>query len=109
MKMNNIHAVRFHEFGGPEVLKFEKLPVPVPTADEIIIRVHCTAVLPVDWAYRQGIMQEFKPIELPFITGSAVSGIIEDVGANVKGYQKGQAVFGSRKRCKRRVYYHYIG
>lgn len=89
-----MQAVRIHQYGGPEVLQLEQIPVPKPTSDEVLIRVHATGVLPVDWAYRQGLMKKYVPLQFPFISGSAVAGVIEEVGSNVTKFQKGQAVFG---------------
>ena len=89
-----MQTVRVHQFGGPEVLQLEQLPIPKPSSNEILIRVYAAGVLPVDWGYRQGLMQKYVSMQLPFITGSAVSGVIEEVGSNVTGFQKGQAVFG---------------
>ena len=94
MTTQMMQAVRVHQFGGPEVLQLEKLPIPKPSSNEVLIRVYATGVLPVDWGYRQGLMQKYVSMQLPFITGSAVSGVIEEVGSNVTGFQKGQAVFG---------------
>ena len=47
--IQNMKAVRIHEYGGPEVLKFEDAPRPQPAAGELLIRVHAAAVNPVDW------------------------------------------------------------
>ena len=52
-----MQAVRVHQFGGPEVLQLEQLPIPKPSSDEVLIRVYTVGVLPVDWGYRQGLMQ----------------------------------------------------
>lgn len=87
-----MQAVRVHQYGGPEVLTLERIPVLTPASDEILIRVHAVGVLPVDWAYRQGLMQKHVPLQFPFIPGSAVAGVVEE--SNVKGFEKGQAVFG---------------
>ncbi|PLR75256.1 NADP-dependent oxidoreductase [Bacillus sp. V3-13] len=94
MMKQMMQAVRVHQYGGPEELQLEQLPIPKPTSDEVLIRVHAAGVLPVDWAYRQGLMKKYVPVQLPFISGSAVAGVIEEVGSNVTGFQKGQAVFG---------------
>jgi NADPH:quinone reductase-like Zn-dependent oxidoreductase len=94
MTTKMMQTVRIHQYGGPEVLQLEQIPIPKPTPDEVLIRVHATGVLPIDWAYRQGLMKKFVSIQFPFISGSAVSGVIEEVGSNVKKFQKGQAVFG---------------
>ncbi|MFM1652869.1 NADP-dependent oxidoreductase [Brevibacillus sp. B_LB10_24] len=88
-----MQAIRVHQFGGPEVLQMEQLPIPKPSADEVLIRVHAMGVLPVDLAFRQGLMRKY-PVQPPFIPGSAFAGVIEEVGSGVTGFQKGQAVFG---------------
>jgi NADPH:quinone reductase-like Zn-dependent oxidoreductase len=89
-----MQAVRIHQYGGPDVLQLEQIPIPKPSADEVLVRVHSVGVLPVDWGFREGLMKEIYPISFPYVPGSAVSGIIEEVGEDVKGFQKGQAVFG---------------
>ncbi|MCM3000063.1 NADP-dependent oxidoreductase [Paenibacillus cellulositrophicus] len=94
MTSNLMQAVRIHQYGGPEELRLEQLPVPVPKPEEVLIRVHAVGVLPVDWAYRQGLMKEHVPLQLPFISGSAVAGVVADVGSRVSKFRKGQAVFG---------------
>jgi hypothetical protein len=47
-------AIRYHEYGGPEVLKYEDAPKPVPKADEVLVRVHAAGVNPVDWKVVSG-------------------------------------------------------
>jgi len=45
-----VKAVRFHRHGGPEVLRYEEAPDPVPTADEVLVRVKaCALFLLVMW------------------------------------------------------------
>ena len=47
-------AIRIHNYGGPEVLKYEEAPRPEPQADEVLIRVHAAGVNPIDWKVREG-------------------------------------------------------
>jgi NADPH:quinone reductase-like Zn-dependent oxidoreductase len=85
-------AVRVHQFGGPEQLQLEQIPCPEPMEGEVLVHVHAAGILPIEWKIRQGL---FKfPITFPYIPGSAFSGVIEEVGAGVTKFQKGQRVFG---------------
>ena len=54
-------AIRFHEYGGSDKLLVEKIQRPQPGAGEVLIKVHCAGVNPVDWKYRAGYLKEFMP------------------------------------------------
>lgn len=86
-------AVYFEEFGGPEKLKIGNLPIPTPGADEIKIKVHYTAVNPVDWKIRQGYLKDRIPHAFPLVPGWDVAGVVEEIGKNVTQFKKGDKVF----------------
>jgi len=90
-------AIRFHEYGGSEKLVLETIPRPVPSATEILIKVHFAGVNPIDWKIRAGLLKNFMPVQLPSVPGIDVSGTIEELGSEVKTLKKGQAVFGVAK------------
>jgi NADPH:quinone reductase-like Zn-dependent oxidoreductase len=48
-------AIRLHEFGGPDVLRYEDAPKPTPKAGEVLIRVHAVGINPPDWYLRDGM------------------------------------------------------
>jgi NADPH:quinone reductase-like Zn-dependent oxidoreductase len=89
-------AVRLHEFGGPEVLRHEDAPVPVPAPGEVLVRVHAVGLNPPDWYAREGmpdVPPELRPsFALPLIPGTDVSGVVE--AADVEGFGVGDEVFG---------------
>ena len=87
-------AIRVHQFGGPEVLKYEDAPRPVPAADEVLIKVYASGMNPVDWKMRAGLAESLFPIQLPFIPGWDVSGEIEEVGSDILIFKKGDEVYG---------------
>lgn len=89
-----INVIRFHEYGGPEALKLERIPCPEPKDEEVLIRIHAAGVLPADWKLRQGLFKEVRSIQFPYIPGTSFAGVVEDVGAGVTNFRKGQQVFG---------------
>src|SRR5260370_24234035 len=94
MSKRIIHAIRVHQYGGPEQLKLEQIPCREPQPGEVLVRVHATAVLPVEWKIRQGAFHAFQPAAFPCPPGSAFAGIVEAVGPGVTTFRSGQAVFG---------------
>lgn len=88
-------AIRIHEFGGPEVMKIEEIQLPVPAADEILVKVYASSINPVDWAVRKGGNDFLKPhLKLPMTLGWDAAGIVEETGSNVTGFKKGDEVYG---------------
>lgn len=82
-------AIRIHEFGGPEVLKYEDIPEPQPGPNEIQVRVIAAGVNPVDWKIRRGGMK----LPLPMTLGVDVAGIVSAVGSSGSGFHPGDSVF----------------
>ena len=76
-------AVRFHEYGDHDVLRYEDAEEPVPGPDEVRIRVAATAFNPVDAGIRGGYLQEPFPVTLPHVPGIDVAGTVDAVGAQV--------------------------
>src|SRR5262245_50191132 len=91
---HTMQAIRVHQYGGPEQLKLERAPLPEPQAGEVLIRIHATGVLPMEWKVRQGLFQAVFPTTFPYIPGSAIAGVVEQTGPGVTSFQPGQAVFG---------------
>jgi len=91
--MENMKAVRVHNYGGPEVLRFEDSPRPTPGSGELLIRVHAASVNPIDWKIRAGYLKDHIPLPLPFIPGWDVSGVVEAVGSGATTFKKGDEVY----------------
>src|SRR5690606_18780492 len=85
-------AIRFYEYGGPEVLRYEDVPQPVLARDAVLIEADATSVNPHDWKSRSGALQAVFPLEFPHIPGFDVSGIVRAVGEDVQGFQIGERV-----------------
>lgn len=94
MSDNTMKAIRYHDFGGPEVLVLEQVPCPQPQADQVLIRVLAAGVNPADWKMRAGMYKGFMQLPLPFTPGLEAAGLVETVGAGVTKFKQGQAVYG---------------
>ena len=83
-------AIVVHQFGGPEVLKYEDAPRPDPKEDEILVRTIAAGVNPVDAYIRSG---RFGRGNLPYIPGMEVAGLVEKAGAKITKFKPGDAVY----------------
>lgn len=86
-------AAIIEQYGGPEVIKIAEVPKPVPKEGEVLIKVFAASVNPVDWKIRKGNLKMMLSKKFPKILGIEVSGTIEEMGPNTKGYTIGQRVF----------------
>jgi NADPH:quinone reductase-like Zn-dependent oxidoreductase len=86
-------AVVVHQYGGPEVLKFEDYPDPVPGPGEVLVRVAATSVNPIDYKRRAGLTQDFYPMHFPGLIGVDMAGTVAKIGPGVEGFSVGDQVF----------------
>ena len=86
-------AVVVHKYGGPEVLKFEDYPDPVPGAGEVLVRVAAASVNPLDYKRRAGLTDDYYPIHFPGLIGVDMSGTVVKIGPEVEGFSAGDRVF----------------
>ncbi len=98
ISINTMRAIRFHEFGGPDVLRYEEVQRPELKPGEVLVRVHAIGINPPDWYVREGMKilpPEVRPtIPLPYIPGTDISGVVEAVAMDVNGFSVGDEVFG---------------
>lgn len=88
-------AVIINEFGGTDVLKIQEIEIPVPAADEILVKVYASGVNPVDGVVREGGNDVLRPhLKLPLTLGWDASGIVEEIGSDVTYFKKGDEVYG---------------
>ena len=90
-----MRAVRFSEYGGPEVLQVVEVDVPHAGPGQIRIAVRAAGVNPIDWKIRQGLMAGTAEPELPAGTGLDAAGVVDEVGEGVTDVAVGAEVFGS--------------
>jgi NADPH:quinone reductase-like Zn-dependent oxidoreductase len=86
-------AIVVHEYGGPEVLKFEEYPDPVPGQGEVLVRVAAASVNPIDYKRRAGLTKDFYPMHFPGLIGVDMAGTVVKVGPGVEAFTAGNRVF----------------
>jgi len=86
-------AIRIHEYGDVDTLTYEDAPMPQPGPADVRIRVHAAAVNPVDWKIRAGYLATMIPYKMPLTIGWDVSGVVEQVGAEVTHLAVGDEVY----------------
>jgi len=85
-------AVRFHENGGPEVLRYEDAEQPTAGAGQVLVKVAGSAFNPADAGIREGNLP--FPVTFPHVPGYDVSGTVDAIGSGVEGFAVGDAVVG---------------
>ena len=86
-------AVVMHEYGGPDVLKYEDVPDPVPGKGEVLIRIAAASINPVDLWQRAGATKASLRVEFPAIIGWDLSGTVVGPGPDVREFAVGDRVF----------------
>src|SRR3954454_8654153 len=87
-------AVRFDEYGSVEVLEVRDVPRPEPGPDQVLVAVRAAGINPSEAAIRTGRVRDIFPATFPSGEGSDLAGVVEDVGAEVKGVAVGDEVIG---------------
>ena len=81
-------AIRVHDFGGPEVLKYEDIPVPEPKAGEARVKIQAIGLNFIDVYHRTGLY----PLNRPFTLGMEAAGVVDSIGDGVSEVQTGDRV-----------------
>src|SRR5579863_10631574 len=92
-RRSNMKAIVVHQYGGPEVLKFEDYPDPVPGQGEVLVRVAASSVNPIDYKRRAGLTKDFYPMTFPGLIGVDLAGTVAKPGPGVEGFSVGDQVF----------------
>src|SRR5215218_8287334 len=82
-------AVRFHQYGDSDVLRYEDVEQPSPGAGEVRLRVAASAFNPVDDGIRGGFLRDVFPVTLPHMPGIDVSGTVDALGKGVDDVAEG--------------------
>ena len=87
-------AVRFHEYGGIDVLRVEEVARPVPGPGQVLVEVRAAGIQPGEVHIRTGELHERWPATFPSGQGSDLAGAVVEVGSPVRGVAVGDEVLG---------------
>ena len=90
---STMKAVVVHEYGGPEVLKYEDAPKPEPKENEMLVRVIAAGVNPVDGMIRSGTFAKNKKLTSPMIIGGDIAGIVEETDSEITKFKTGDPIY----------------
>jgi NADPH:quinone reductase-like Zn-dependent oxidoreductase len=91
-----MRAARVHAAGGPEALRIEPVPTPVPAAGEVLVRVHHASINPIDWK-----LQKAGRLPMPAIPGADFAGEVIGLGSGASGFKCGDLVAGVMNQRER--------
>ncbi len=86
-------AIRVHETGGPEVLRLEEVPAPIPGPQQVVVQVHAAGVNPVETYIRSGAYA--RKATLPYTPGTDAAGVVIEIGAEATSVKVGDRVYTS--------------
>ena len=86
-------AMVIDRFGGPEQLHPAEIKTPEPQSGEVLIKIECTSVNPVDWKIREGMLESLFPHDFPLILGWDAAGTVAAVGDGVRPSRVGERVY----------------
>ena len=95
-------AIVYHEFGSPDVLRIEEVDKPVPTDNQLLIKVRAVSVNPLDWHFMEGTPYIGRPLAFGFLKpevtrlGVDYAGTVEAVGKNITDFKPGDEVYGNK-------------
>lgn len=94
MPETTARAVRFHHYGGREVLRVEEIPMPQPSAGEVVVAVRAAGINPGEASIRTGELDAIFPSTFPSGQGSDLAGVVSAVGDGVTAFAVGEEVLG---------------
>ncbi len=100
LRPRRMRAILRHDYGPPEVLRFEEVAKPAPGDGEVLIRVAAASLNPLDWHFMRGspsIVRAFSGLRRPKVAvlGADVAGRVESIGRGVTRFKPGDEVYGA--------------
>ncbi|QFY14442.1 zinc-binding dehydrogenase [Nonomuraea phyllanthi] len=90
-----MRALVAEQYGSPEVLTVQDVPVPRPGPGQIQVRIHAASINPADLRTLSGVLRDLTPLTFPHVPGMDFAGTVSEVGPDVTSFAPGEEVFGA--------------
>lgn len=91
--MSTMKAMQYQRYGGPEQLRLGDVPRPIPSPDQVLVKLTASSVNPVDWKLHNGSFRFVMPVKMPSIPGFDLAGEVIEVGSAVTGFTPGERIY----------------
>lgn len=98
----------YDQYGPPDVLKIARWDKPEPKENEVLVKVYASAVNPIDWKVRKGLLRMIVNNKFPKTIGADYAGMVEQTGPKQEKFQEGDKVFGMVEYIKGKAYAEYV-
>jgi NADPH:quinone reductase-like Zn-dependent oxidoreductase len=89
-----MRAIQINQYGNEEQLVIVDVAQPKAGKGQVVVRILATSFNPIDPKRTSGNMRQVFPLQFPFVPGGDFSGVVDSIGENVHGFQRGDEVFG---------------
>lgn len=90
-----MERLQYDSYGGPAVVHLSPFTLATPGRHEVVVRVAATSINPMDWKIRNGDFKAMTGSRFPRAMGTDFAGIVDAVGSDVDGFERGDAVVGA--------------
>lgn len=87
-------AIVLKEYGIPAVLQDAEIAVPVITETQVLVEMYAASINPADYVLRSGSVKDILPVQLPYVLGADLAGVVTEVGCKVTHFKPGDRVMG---------------
>lgn len=91
--LGNMKAAYIESYGKNQTLKIGDFPAPVPSPNDVLVKIHAASVNPIDFKVRDGMIRIIRSYPFPLVLGHDGAGEVLDAGASVTKFKKGDRVF----------------
>jgi len=87
-------AIVLKEYGIPEVLQEVEIDIPVLKETQVLVEMYAASINPADYVLRSGAVKDIMPVQLPYVLGADLAGVVKDIGNKVTHVKPGDRVMG---------------